>query len=192
MRGEPGWVAHVRVLSDLLERLEASAAAGARLDGAAAFARWIERTVALRAARRTAFFVGNGASAAMASHFAADAGKNGALATHTFTDPALLTAVGNDLGYDQVFAEPLRRCAREGDMLVAISSSGRSPNVVAAAQVARERGVFVVTLSAMQPDNPLRALGDLNLWIAASTYGLAETAHAAVLHYWMDGIALDA
>lgn len=192
MRTEPGWVAHVRVLSDLLERLEASDGAGERLDGATAFARWIERTRALRAAGRTAFFVGNGASASMASHFAADAGKNGGLATQTFTDPALVTAVGNDLGYDQVFAEPLRRCGRQGDLLVAISSSGRSPNVVNAAHVGRERGVFVVSLTAMKPQNPLRGLGDLNLWVPATTYGLAETAHAAVLHYWMDGIALDA
>ena len=122
----------------------------------------------------------------MASHFAADLAKNAHVHTQVFSDLSLITAISNDIGYEQVFALPLQRRAEAGDMLVAISSSGRSPSVLAAVEVARTLGLTVVTLSAMTPDNPLRGSGTLNAWIAASTYGLAETGHAAILHRWMD------
>jgi D-sedoheptulose 7-phosphate isomerase len=140
----------------------------------------------VRDRRGTVYLVGNGASAAMASHFAADLAKNAHVHTQVFSDLSLITAISNDIGYDQVFALPLQRRAEAGDMLVAISSSGRSPNVLAAADVARTLSLTLVTLSAMDADNPLRARGALNVWIPASDYGLAETGHAALLHHWMD------
>jgi D-sedoheptulose 7-phosphate isomerase len=73
-------------------------------------------------------------------------------------------------------------------MLVAISSSGRSPNILAAVAVANRLALTVVTLSAMAPDNPLRASGSLNVYVPAETYGYAESCHAAILHHWMDTI----
>ena len=103
---------------------------------------------------------------------------------------SLLTAVANDLGYEQVFAEPLRRRMIKEDMLVAISSSGMSPNVLLAARDARELGGFVVTLSAMKPGNKLRSLGRINFYLPAETYGMAETCHAAILHFWMDQLQI--
>jgi D-sedoheptulose 7-phosphate isomerase len=142
----------------------------------------------LRQRLRTVYLIGNGASASMASHFAADLAKNGHLHTQVFSDLSLITAISNDLGYEHVFAEPLRRRAQPQDMLVAISSSGNSPNLLKAVDVAHEKRLTVVTLSAMQPDNALRQLGDLNVYLGAKTYGLAETAHAAVLHHWMDQV----
>jgi D-sedoheptulose 7-phosphate isomerase len=150
------------------------------------FARWQALTVSLRQRRGTVYLVGNGASASMASHTAADLAKNGALHTEVFSDLALITAVSNDLGYDQVFSHPLSVRARAGDMLVAISSSGRSSNVLRAVRVARRRRLAIVTLSAMSPDNPLRRLGAFNFFVEAARYGMAETCHAALLHHWMD------
>lgn len=150
------------------------------------FTRWREETLALRARSGTIYLVGNGASASMASHFAADLAKNGHLHTQVFSDVALMTAISNDLGYENVFAEPLARRARRGDMLVAISSSGASPNVLKAVQVAHELGVTVVTLSAFAAANPLRGLGTLNAYVAAQDYGTAESCHATILHRWMD------
>lgn len=182
------WSSKVRRLAGLLEALEATGGGGEALQAEAAFARWRDATRAVRERGATIYFVGNGASASMASHFSADMAKNGRVHTQVFTDPALVTAIGNDMGYEHVFAEPLRRRARPGDMLVAISSSGRSPNVVTAARLARELSTTVVALTAMSPDNPLRALGDLSLWVPAETYGDAETAHAAILHHWMDAL----
>jgi D-sedoheptulose 7-phosphate isomerase len=72
---------------------------------------------------------------------------------------------------------------------VAISSSGRSPNIRAATAVARATELTIVTLSAMSPDNPLRGEGDLNVFLDCRTYGEAETGHAAILHHWMDRMA---
>ena len=132
------------------------------------------------------FFVGNGASASMCSHFATDLGKNAHFRTQVFSDAALLTAFANDICFERVFAEPLRRNARTGDMLVAVSSSGNSPNIVETVRTARAIGVWVVTLTGMSPANAVRAMGDLNFWVDAETYGMVETAHAAILHYWLD------
>ncbi|KHK00284.1 putative phosphoheptose isomerase [Desulfovibrio sp. TomC] len=120
----------------------------------------------------------------------ADLAKNAHVHTQVFTDMSLLTAVANDISFAEVFAEPLRRCINPEDMLVAISSSGNSPNVVRAVNVARDAGAFIVTLSAMDSGNSIRTMGDLNYWLPARTYGLAETSHAAILHYWMDLMAL--
>ena len=130
--------------------------------------------------------VGNGASASIASHFAADLAKNGGLHTEVFSDLSLITAISNDIGYEYVFSEPLKRRGRRGDMLIAISSSGKSPNILRAAKEAEMLQMKCVTLSAMSPGNPLRKIGTLNAYIPADCYGHAETCHAAILHYWMD------
>lgn len=132
------------------------------------------------------YFVGNGASASMASHFATDIAKMSGAPAEVFTDPALVTAIGNDDGYENVFAIPLRQRMRPGEVLVAVSSSGNSPNVVRAAEAARELGGRVVTFSAMGRNNRLQGLGDLNFYIPAETYGLAESGHAALLHHLVD------
>lgn len=147
---------------------------------------WAAMTAKIRQSRGTIFLIGNGASASMASHTAADLAKNAGVRTEVFSDLSLLTAVANDISYREVFAEPLRRRMEPGDMLVAISSSGQSPNVLRAAEEARRLGGTVVTLSAMKASNPLRRHGDLNFYLTAPTYGLAETGHAAVLHHWVD------
>ncbi len=150
---------------------------------------WKQWTIDIRQQRRIIYLIGNGASASMASHLSADLAKNAHVNTQVFSDLSLLTAIANDLSYEEVFAEPLRRRMQSGDLLVAISSSGGSPNILRAAEVARERGGKIVTLSAMAADNPLRKTGDLNIHIPAATYGMAESGHAAILHYWMDLVA---
>ena len=184
--GQNAWETLVQRTAALLSATSFRDRTGAEMGAHAGFGWWRDATVGVRDARRTVFLVGNGASASMASHLAADLAKNAHLHTQVFSDLSLITAVANDMGYDQVFAEPLRRSARDGDLLVVISSSGRSPNVLTAVDLARELGLAVVTLSAMAPDNPLRERGDLNVYVGAADYGGAETCHAAVLHHWMD------
>lgn len=180
------WTDHIADLHALMSRLSCRQGRRQDIGAGPAFAVWRRLTLALRRQRRTVYLVGNGASASMASHMAADLAKNARLHTEVFSDLSLITAISNDLGYDQVFSEPLSRRARSGDMLVAISSSGRSPNVLKAVDVARRNQLTIVTLSAMDPENPLRSSGSLNFYIPAHTYGCAETCHAAVLHHWMD------
>jgi D-sedoheptulose 7-phosphate isomerase len=180
------WQQDIDKIHMLLAGLSFRDRAGRTLDVEAAFQSWRRLTIALRHSHRTVYLIGNGASASMASHYAADLAKNARLHTEVFSDLSLITAISNDLGYEKVFSEPLRRRAKRADMLVAISSSGKSRNILAAVDVARRLGMSVVTLSAMSPRNPLRSLGDLNAFVATEVYGLAETCHAAILHRWMD------
>jgi len=186
-----GWTQYVGELSKMMADVAVSDKNGKALDIDEGFARWKTMAAELRASTGTVFLVGNGASASMASHYAADLAKNAHLGTQVFSDLSLLTAVANDLGYERTYAEPLSRCAHAGDMLVAISSSGKSPNMLAAAETALEMGVNLVTLSAMDANNPLRSMGALNFYVSATVYGLAETAHAAILHHWMDALEIE-
>ena len=176
----------VGTLDTIIKTMEVGYVTGRKLDADTAFDQLFEKALKARQKNAAIFLIGNGASASMASHVAADLGKNGNLRTMVLSDPSLLTAVGNDIDFSEVFAEPLRRFGSKQDLLVAISSSGRSPNILSAIKTARAIGMGVVTFSAMDTDNPLRRLGDLNFYVPASDYGHAESAHAALLHYWID------
>jgi D-sedoheptulose 7-phosphate isomerase len=180
------WGASISELEACLGALSVWDETGEAMGVDAGFAALREATTRLRQAGGIIYFIGNGASAAMASHISADLAKNAFLHTRVFTDLSLITAVANDLCYEEVYAEPLRRCLRPGDMVVAISSSGRSPNILRAVEETASLGGLVVTLSAMSPDNPLRTRGTFNFYVPAATYGLAETSHAAILHFWVD------
>lgn len=183
----PLWRESVADLKKTLLQLETSGAVPLTVDEA--FDRWISLTLSLKRTNHSCYLVGNGASASMASHFAADLSKNAGVRAQVFTDLSQITAIANDISFTEVYAVPLERYAREGDALVTISSSGASPNILAAVKAAKTRNLTVVTLSAFKPDNPLRRMGDLNFYIPADTYGLAETCHSAILHYWIDRLA---
>jgi D-sedoheptulose 7-phosphate isomerase len=159
---------------------------GATLPPSEGFRRWLALTREQHTCARHISLTGNGASAMLASHFAADACKNGGLSASTFNEPALLTATANDVAFDEVFALPLSRVARKGDLLIAISSSGSSANILRAIEAARVLDMTVVTLTARSADNPARQGGDLNFYVPAPRYGWAECAHELLLHYWLD------
>jgi len=173
-------------LAGIISRSEVTDLAGAQHEVNDGFGLLLKKSSVLREQRKNVFFIGNGASASMASHIAADLNKNAKLKTRVFTDLALLTALVNDLGVEQMFSEPLRQQASAGDMLVVISSSGNSVNLVRAVEEAREMGLYIVTFTGMKKDNRLRRLGDLNFYIPAPDYGFAESGHAALLHFWVD------
>ena len=180
------WEQSVLRLSNVLRELSISDFSGHHLHHDEGMERWREMVLEIKKTEGTIFFIGNGASASMASHIAADMVKNGGVRAQVFTDLSQVTAVSNDLGFQDVYAEPLRWYMKQGDMIVAISSSGNSPNIIRAVNEAKKLGGIVITLSAMSEDNAIRKLGDLNFYVIAKTYGMAETAHAAILHYWMD------
>ncbi len=131
-------------------------------------------------------FIGNGGSAGIASHMAIDYTKNGNIRSTAFNDGAALTCLGNDLGYDQVFAKQIEMHARQGDFLVAISSSGRSANILNAVIKARSMGCNILTLSGFKSDNPLRTMGDYNLFVNNHEYGFVEITHLALCHAILD------
>lgn len=132
--------------------------------------------------KKKLIFVGNGGSAAIASHQAVDFWKNGGIKAVTFNDASLLTCIGNDCGYENVFSEPVRRFAESGDVVLAISSSGRSPNMLNAVKAARSMGSRVITFSGFTADNPLRRMGDVNFFVPVRAYGLVEVSHLILIH----------
>jgi len=127
-------------------------------------------------------FIGNGGSAAIASHMAVDWTKNGPIRAVAFNDAATLTCLSNDHGYANVFAKQLDYYAQKGDLVVIISSSGKSPNILAAARAANTLGLDSVRLSGMDPENELKRGGRLNFYVPADDYGLVELTHLCLLH----------
>jgi D-sedoheptulose 7-phosphate isomerase len=180
------WATYVDTIARGLAAMAVTDHAGATLTAADGIARGVAMTSAVHDRDGTLYLIGNGGSAAMASHMAADACKNGFLRALALNDPALLTATSNDVDFDEVFSLPLERLARPGDLLITISSSGNSPNIVRALETARATGIGAVTLSGKQPDNRTRTLGDLNFYVPLDRYGWAESAHQIVLHHWFD------
>jgi D-sedoheptulose 7-phosphate isomerase len=122
-------------------------------------------------------FAGNGASATIASHCALDYTKQAGIRSMCFNDAALLTAYGNDYGYEWWVARALEHYADPGDLVILISSSGRSKNILHGAEYARKQGLKLVTLSGFDARNPLRTKGNLNLWADSRSYNTVETAH---------------
>ena len=131
-------------------------------------------------------FVGNGGSASIANHMATDFLKNLKVASLAFSDSSLLTCVSNDLGYESVFSVPIARLAKKGDILFAISSSGKSKNILSAVYCAKKKGCFVIGLSGFSNRNPLRGMGDINFYAPSSSYGAVEIAHLAICHEIVD------
>jgi D-sedoheptulose 7-phosphate isomerase len=131
-------------------------------------------------------FIGNGGSMGIATHMAVDFSKAGGIRATAFGDGAVLTCLGNDLGYESVFARQIEWHGQAGDVLIAISSSGKSPNILNGVQAARSRGGKIVTFSGFLDDNPLRKLGDVNFYVRAMEYGFVEVAHQAILHAILD------
>lgn len=181
-----GWNKFQANLAAALDELAFNTLDHQVLTPAEGFNVWLEMGKSLRYKCGCLYLIGNGASSSMCSHFAADLSKNAHIRTQVFTDAALLTAIGNDISFERIFAEPLLRTARAGDLLLTISSSGQSPNIIAGIKAARHMQMCVITLSGMKDDNATRSMGDLNIYAPGQTYGIVETAHAAVLHYWTD------
>lgn len=120
-------------------------------------------------------FIGNGGSAATASHKALDYWFTGKVRGIAFSDHANLTAVSNDFGYQNVFVNQIERFADKGDILLAISSSGNSGNIILAVRKARDLGCKVLTFSGFKRTNHLRKLGDFNFYTPSSHYNQVES-----------------
>jgi D-sedoheptulose 7-phosphate isomerase len=175
-------------LSGYLTQTAVTNASGATMDLAEAINQCMANARRAHAAGNKLIFVGNGGSAAIASHMATDYSKNGGVRSLALNDGSMLTCLGNDLGYDQVFAKQLELHARTGDLVVAISSSGRSANILNAVKAARAAGCSVITLSGFGADNPLRRLGDINFYLASDRYGFVEIGHLTICHAILDFI----
>lgn len=126
---------------------------------------------------KKAIFAGNGASAAIAGHAATDFTKQAGVRSVCFSDPSLLTAFGNDYGYEHWVEKAIEFYADKGDVIVLISSSGKSPNMVNAAGFIKAKGHTLVTFTGFDENNPLKALGDINFWVDSRSYNIVESTH---------------
>lgn len=132
------------------------------------------------------YAIGNGGSSSIASHFCTDLLRTLEMGASTLADTSILTCFANDYGYENVYSLPLSQKLRPQDLLIAISSSGRSVNILNGVAVAAEKKIPVITLSGFSLNNPLRQMGDLNFWLDSCDYGLVETGHFFLLHTIVD------
>ena len=126
-------------------------------------------------------FAANGGSAAIASHCTVDLTKNAGVRAINFNEPAMITCLSNDYGYEHWVAKALECYADPCDAVVLVSSSGCSKNIVNAAAVTKEQGLPLVTLTGFNNNNPLKQSGDINLWLDSRAYNIVEMTH----HIWL-------
>ena len=127
-------------------------------------------------------FIGNGGSAAIASHMAVDWTKNGGVRSIALNDAPTLTCLSNDFGYENVFAKQLEYYAQPDDVVIIISSSGKSANILEAAYWCSSKSLRCITFSGMNAENKLRLKGWLNFHVPVMDYGLVELTHLTLLH----------
>lgn len=152
-----------------------------------AFDIWADRAHKVQSENKgLIFFCGNGASASMAEHMSHDWFQNAVVNTTTCAEVSHITAISNDIDYAHVFSYRIERILSEKDMLVGISSSGNSSNIVNAVEAAKKNGAFTITVSGKKEDNKIRHMGDLNFYVPLETYGEVESAHAVLLHGALD------
>jgi len=132
------------------------------------------------------FFIGNGGSNSICSHMMEDYFKIARFPTFAFSDAALITCFANDYGYDKAMEEWLRLHFKKTDLLVSISSSGESANILNATRFAKETGGKVITLSGFNKNNKLSTMGDLNFHLPVKNYGIVECFHQVILHVLLD------
>ena len=129
-----------------------------------------------------ALIVGNGGSAAIASHFSVDLTKNASVRCINFNEADLITCFANDYGFDNWMKEAVNFYGDEGDVLIAISSSGKSKDIINGCISARENNFSkIVTFSGFDENNPLNNYGDLNFWIDSKAYNFVENIH----QFWL-------
>ena len=134
------------------------------------------------------FSCGNGGSAAISNHLQCDHLKGVGNGTDLLprvvslaNNVELITAIGNDLGYEEVFVHQLQSQARAGDVLLAISSSGKSPNIVKAIGWAREHGLRTIAITGFE-GGPARTDAEVAVHVDCTNYGVVEDLHQAVMH----------
>ena len=167
----------------LIKKIEFTIRDGSSLECEKGIQKNLEMLEKLRDGGGNLFLVGNGGSAGVVSHILTDFINVNKLNARTLHESTLISCMSNDYGYENSFSEPLSTLAREKDLLIAVSSSGRSANIRNAVKSMKEAGGYAITLSGFSKDNPLRSMGDLNVWLDSNSYGLVEIGHLFYLHY---------
>ena len=131
--------------------------------------------------KKKVILVGNGGSAAMASHVSVDLTKSCKIRAVNFNEADLLTCFSNDYGYENWVQKALSSYADRGDLLICISSSGESKNIINGAKFAKKMGCKIITLTGFDKKNKVRKIGHINLWAESQNYNFIEMTH----HTWL-------
>jgi D-sedoheptulose 7-phosphate isomerase len=181
---------YLKELDSFLKNVAITDRAGNLLESEKGFDLIISSLQKLNNSQNKVMIIGNGGSAAIASHLQNDLCKAAGIRAMVFTEPPLLTALSNDISYIAAYRELITLWADKGDILVAISSSGQSQNILDAVSAARDCGCGeIITLSGFRNDNPLRSSGDINLYTSSNEYGYVELVHSVLAHFISDEIS---
>lgn len=167
------------------------------LDRPAGFEAGLEKAASLilstRERRASVWWVGNGGSAGICSHLAQDMMNKLGVKSAYYGDASLMTCMANDFGYGKVYSKPLETLSEAGDLLIAISSSGNSENILNCVDTAHDKGVHVITLSGFKTDNRLwNKNSDVSFFVSSDLYGIVEMSHEAILHGLIETMWLEA
>ena len=127
------------------------------------------------------YIVGNGGSASIASHVSVDFAKVARVPSSTFNNSNLITCFANDYGYENWVVEAIKAYTNINDLIILISSSGTSKNIVNAAQYCKDNNIDLITLSGFTKNNPLSTLGNVNFHIESTEYNYIEMSHHIIL-----------
>ena len=129
----------------------------------------------------TTYIAGNGGSASTASHMSTDLTKNAKIKSMSFNDVNLITCFANDYGYENWVLEAIKAYTNKNDLIILISSSGTSNNIVNAAKYCKSNKINLITFSGFNKDNPLSKLGNINFHIDSNKYNYIEMSHHIIL-----------
>ncbi len=173
-------------IKTLLDCIEFTDYIGKRSEYEEGVSRVVGRLRECKAERGSLFLCGNGGSAGIAQHMAADFLKNAGVRIHDLFGQTTITCISNDLGYEHVFCRQLELMADSRDILIAISSSGESENIISAIETMRMYGGYIVTLTGFQRENRIRKMGDMNIYVPVCHYGITESIHNLILQHCVD------
>jgi D-sedoheptulose 7-phosphate isomerase len=173
----------MKKLNDYINRYENSFLQSAKIDDETIrkLKTLYELILKIKKNKKKILIFGNGGSAAISSHFSVDMTKIGQVRTVNFNESDLLTCFSNDYGYENWMKKCIEFYSDYGDMIILVSSSGESKNVIRAAKTSKNKKLKVVTFTGFKHSNKLKKLGDLNFWVNSSTYNHIENIH----QYWL-------
>lgn len=145
------------------------------------FTKLIAFLIEIKKNKNKIIFAGNGGSAAMSSHSSVDFTKNCKIRSINFNEADLITCFANDYGYENWLKEALNFYADKDDLVVLFSSSGKSKNIVNAAQFCKKKNIKLITFTGFSKHNALKKLGQINFWVNSRSYNIVEMTH----HIWI-------
>ncbi len=173
-------------LRKLIKSMEVSGPDNLQMSTAAGFEQVKKLLSECAANKNKVFVLGNGGSAAIAAHIQNDLCNGAGIRALSCQDIPTLTALSNDHGYTSAYERLIEQWAASDDLMIAISSSGESENIIRAVASASAAGCRIVTISGFNSGNKLRQLGVVNFYVPSKHYGHVETIHAIIGHFLTD------